>query len=327
MDSKHEQDAKPTWSNGSGVQGPRLSRKLWLIVCTVLVIILITSREHLGPSREQHQPIPDIIWQVFLEPTAPPERMQTPLKSWLELNPDHEYTLLRGEGAASIRARLYKDYPQIHAALSDLTPLAFRIDILRYALLAMYGGVYSDIDVTALKPISTWIPPQFAEKTRVVLGVEYDELNAVSRWPGLMYSFQLCQWTMMTAPNHELLWSVANMSSYAVLDLADELGLKEGYNTTDLGKNFQKIVMETTGPVVWTAAVLRYLRKYYDPALTYRNLSGISEPALFHDVLILPIDAFGTGQPHSGASREGSSDALVRHHFWGSWKPSDEWGS
>ena len=33
--------------------------------------------------------------------------------------------------------------------------------------------------------------------------------------------------------------------------------------------------------------------------ISYLNITGMTEPRLFGDVLVLPIDGFGAGQPHS----------------------------
>ena len=53
------------------------------------------------------------------------------------------------------------------------------------------------------------------------------------------------------------------------------------------------------------------------------NLTGLKSPRLFGDVLVLPIDAFASGVPHSGASPFGSGEAFVTHQFQGSWRGGD----
>ena len=56
--------------------------------------------------------------------------------------------------------------------------------------------------------------------------------------------------------------------------------------------------------------------------VTYLNFTGMKEPRLFGDILILPVDGFATGQGHSGASNHGEDPptAMVRHQWKGSWK-------
>ncbi|KAK5083383.1 hypothetical protein LTR70_008261 [Exophiala xenobiotica] len=117
----------------------------------------------------------------------------------------------------------------------------------------------------------------------------------------------------MAAPGHEVLRTVVDRAAYAAMDLAD----KESSDLSGLGLGE---VIATTGPGIWTAVILEYLRKKLRPDLQYRDFSNITEPTLFDDILVLPINAFATGQEHSGSIRAGSPDALARHAFRGSWK-------
>lgn len=54
----------------------------------------------------------------------------------------------------------------------------------------------------------------------------------------------------------------------------------------------------------------------------YKNFTGMKEARHFGDVLILPIDGFGTGQPHSNYRSDGGDDVYARHMFRGLWKHS-----
>lgn len=320
QDLKWQFDARSFWLGRSPSVNSFRPPRVWLLICALLGGILLVSQIHFTPSKKHHQTIPNLVWQVYMDPTGAPENFYPMMHSWQELNPEHHYTLLDQQSVDSMRDELVKDYPHIYAALSHSTLLVFRSDVLRYALLAMYGGVYADIDVNARKPISSWIPPHLADKARVVVGIEYDALNGTSEFP---HSVTFCQWTMMTAPNHEIMWSAASTSAYAVLDHKDRLRYKD-LGPVNTGMPFRTLVVETTGPIQFTNVVLGYLRKHYDPTLTYGNFSGITEPTLFHDVLILPINAFGTGQEHSGSIREGSPDALIQHTWAGSWVHFDD---
>ncbi|KAL9069922.1 MAG: hypothetical protein Q9161_005236 [Pseudevernia consocians] len=51
-----------------------------------------------------------------------------------------------------------------------------------------------------------------------------------------------------------------------------------------------------------------------------QNLTGMTESKLVGDVLILPINAFGSGQMHSKSGSPNENTALVQHLFKGSWK-------
>lgn len=61
-----------------------------------------------------------------------------------------------------------------------------------------------------------------------------------------------------------------------------------------------------------------------DPKLRgLKELSGMKEPRLIGDILVLTIDGFGMGQPHSHSTADGSipDAALAKHGFRHSWLP------
>ena len=72
--------------------------------------------------------------------------------------------------------------------------------------------------------------------------------------------------------------------------------------------------------------VFDYLRDANPGVVTnLRNFSYMTEPALYGDVLVLPIDGFGIGQVHSNSSSGKPpfpDSALVKHNFRGGWKTS-----
>ncbi|KAJ5356939.1 hypothetical protein N7517_011548 [Penicillium concentricum] len=94
------------------------------------------------------------------------------------------------------------------------------------------------------------------------------------------------------------------------------------------GTTFSKLcpniseVMELTRPFAWRDVVFRQLQKYKPDLLSLTDLSGLKEPRLVGDILVLPIDGFGMGQRHSNSTSDGSTpeDAYVQHKFQGSWK-------
>ncbi len=67
------------------------------------------------------------------------------------------------------------------------------------------------------------------------------------------------------------------------------------------------------GGVVWTRAVLKTLSEGTGTEVGWRNLTGMTEPRVFGDVLVLPVNGFGTERLRSGGRRDGGRGALVRH--------------
>ena len=294
-------------------------------ICLFLLIVCLHDSETLTQFffvKTQKTPIPKLIWQIFLDENGPPGHLKPARQSWSALNPDHALELIDRPGLSFWLGNYLRDRPHLRRVLADSTPRVFKADILRYILLAQYGGVYTDVDVMALKPVATWIPEEYQGLAELVVGIEYDQLDWDGRWPGLEHSVQFCQWTMMAAPGHEVLRTIVDRATYAVLDLAD----KQSSDLGSLNLTNNDDVIATTGPGIWTAVILEYLRKKSNGVdLQYRDFSNLTKPTLLEDVLLLPVNAFATGQEHSGSVHEGSPDALVRHAFSGSWKEDDQY--
>ena len=190
--------------------------------------------------------------------------------------------------------------------------------MLRYMLLSVHGGVYTDTDTVALRPIADWIPRELRGRVRLVVGVEFDRRDG-GGWVDISHWVQFCQWTIAAAPGHRVPGAMLGR----ILQTLEELQLAHGGTPPlrDLTPTSFE-VMSSTGPAAWTDVVFAALREH-DPSLeTTRDLSFMRRPTLFGDILVLPIDGFGMGQPHSESTNDGSvpEDALVRHLFHGSWR-------
>ena len=193
---------------------------------------------------------------------------------------------------------------------------AMKSDILRYLLLFVYGGIYSDLDTAILRPIAEWIPMELQDHVRLLIGIEYDR-RTDSAYPGMAYWVQFCQWTIAATPGHTILRDMIAHSLESIEDLAKTYGRSiEELDPTD------DEVARATGPVGWTEVCFNHMQKV-DPSLQFlEDLSLMGELRLVGDVLVLGINSFGMGQPHSGSQRDGTPphQALVRHLFHGSWK-------
>lgn len=157
-----------------------------------------------GFERRGHH-IPAKIWQVmFVKPHtdtadgAPSydfDADKVPYThSWVARNPDWQYTLVGTEGANRfVRKHFAHDerVKRIHFGLRNHGP---RSDIMRYLLMLVEGGVYSDTDVTCIKPVDQWIPPRWRDKVRAVVGIEGDSMGQ-GIIPGMLWDVQFGQWT------------------------------------------------------------------------------------------------------------------------------------
>lgn len=262
-------------------------------------------------SRLPH--IPPKIFQIFTSFSS--EAMEPyiyNINSWIVHSPSHTYSILDGAGALSIISKLSKS--PVHAHILPLfysmSRRVVRADFLRYLVLAVEGGVYSDIDTELVKPIHDWVPDEFRNRTRLIIGLEADQSPPI---PGTTYEVQFCQWTLAATAGHPVLWRMVDR----ILEHVKQRPFQDPLPDVDFSNDE---VLGITGPAGWTEVVYEYLDSILDEKLTWENLTGMREPRLYGDVLILPIDGFATGAPHSGASTETADGTLVKHQFTGAWK-------
>ena len=258
--------------------------------------------------------IPTRIWQIFFG-YSPLADFRDPLETWIEKNQDYSYTLVSNDGGNDF---VRKHYALRHDILSPFLDLRFpilRSDLLRYLLLESEGGVYTDLDTACMKPVRDWVPEELRSKVHAIVGIEYDQRED-EPYVGMSGTrLQFCQWTMAASKGHPLMQKVVK----SVVQALHALARRHGRAIRDLEPSDDEVV-EVTGPTIWTRAVMESLSEATGTSMSYVNVTGIKEPKLFGDILVLPIDGFGAGQPHSGSTREGDADAYARHLFKGSWK-------
>jgi mannosyltransferase OCH1-like enzyme len=109
-----------------------------------------------------------------------------------------------------------------------------KADLWRYLILATDGGVYSDVDSQCCSPIDSWASNVEKKGQHVLLvGLENDG--------------DFCQWTIAATAEHPAMKHVCEF-------LVDRWKIK-GIDTHD--PNF---VHATTGPSIWTEALIDYLK-------------------------------------------------------------------
>ncbi|KAI0021681.1 alpha-1,6-mannosyltransferase Och1 [Xylariomycetidae sp. FL0641] len=271
-------------------------------------------------------PIPSAIWQIFLPPTrhSDPFRIDpgvlSDTSSWLAMNPDYTYTLVGEEGANQFVENHFGDNEELLRIYRALTNPGLKSDLLRYLMLSEVGGTYTDIDTIALKPIDDWVPDALRPLVRVIVGIEYDKLDSELGWVDIPHVLQFCQWTIAAAPGHPLFSAMVDRALASLRELASK------YDTT-IGElqltSFE--TMNSTGPAAWTDVVFRQLQLEDRNLLHLADLSGLPRPRLYGDILVMPIDSFGMGQPHSHSTNDGSipDTALLQHNFRGSWRDNE----
>lgn len=217
----------------------------------------------------------------------------------------------------------YADEPKVIATYEALWNTGMKSDLLRYLVLNIEGGVYADIDTRALKPIDKWVPSYLRSRIRLVAGIEFDRLGG-GAWAGMPHYVQFGQWTFAGAPGHPVFRKLIDRAVQGVEDLAKA----HGVTIQELRPNKHTDVVNTTGPIAFTDVILEEITKADPDTTDMEQLSPMNENVVIGDMLLLPIDAFGMGQQHSGSTHDGSvpKNALVEHLFWGHWGKGDQMG-
>lgn len=119
----------------------------------------------------------------------------------------------------------------------------------------------------------------------------------------------------MAKPGHMFL----EITVERVMERLKKLAQKQGSTMSEIKATYHE-VLDTTGPALFTEAVFEGLSYTTGTNFGSHNITGMTEPRLVGDVLILPINAFGSGQVHSHSGDPDSDSAMVQHLFRGSWK-------
>lgn len=257
------------------------------------------------------------IWQIAKTavPAQDPDTLGH-IQSWLEQNPSHRYEMTTDGSSQSYVLDTFAHKPEVVHHFLALQDPVLRADFLRYLFLYGSGGIYSDLDTICLRPFDTWIPAGFKNKTNLIIGIEGDSLGG-DMIPGFSYHVGLGQWTLAAKPGHIMMERMIE----SVLSGLTMLAERQNRTLADLEASYQNVV-DTTGPGAFSKCIYHELSLATGTNFTSSNLTGLTEPRLIEDVLILPVTAFANGVPHSNAKGPEDEGALVQHLFHGSWKAS-----
>ncbi|GKZ34990.1 membrane-bound alpha-1,6-mannosyltransferase Initiation-specific [Aspergillus brasiliensis] len=266
---------------------------------------------------------PAFIWQTWkYAPSSMffSESLRDPESSWSELHPGFVHEVVPDDTQRHLIKYLYGAVPDVFEAYDSMPLPVLKADFFRYLILLARGGIYSDIDTTALKPASDWLPAELDLATvGAVVGIEADpDRPDWHDW----YSrrIQFCQWTIQAKPGHPIMRDIVSYITEETLRMKKAGILKTG--------KMDKTVMEFTGPGAWTDAVFRYFNDpdYFniEPGstlnITYEDFTGQEGYKKVGDVVVLPITSFSPGVHQMGAGDVDHPMAFVKHHFEGTWK-------
>ncbi|CAD6575672.1 MAG: membrane-bound alpha-1,6- mannosyltransferase Initiation-specific [Tremellales sp. Tagirdzhanova-0007] len=278
-------------------------------------------------------------------------------QAWVNLNKPDGWALnfLNDTAAARWVTAHFAD-SDIEWAWNYMHRGVLRADLLRYLLLLVEGGVYSDIDTLPLRPIEQWghTNPEYLDisatdgkswrslltaSPAVIVAIDVDVHSHPDWAKGWPRPLGICQWTISSAPSHPIFldavrrvvnstriveaWENLRAQNISRIEKARPPGWQ--YQVTQLlsmRRSRAMNVMEWTGPGLFTDAVLAFLLTRYH--VTWHRLRGLDHPLRVGDVMILPITAFSPGgEPDFRAETSESPQANVVHGFRASWKQED----
>lgn len=235
--------------------------------------------------------------------------------SWTELHPGFVHEVVTDNAAVNVLKHLFSAVPDVVEAYLAMPRPVLKADFFRYLILLARGGIYTDMDTSALKSAVDWIPANVPRDTfGMVIGIEADpDREDWADW----YSrrIQFCQWTIQSKPGHPILREI-------VAKITEETLRRMKLGT--LASEHVHDVVDFTGPAIWTDTVLDFFNDpmYFDMVASQRNISwreftGMTEPKRVGDVIVLPITSFSPGVEQMGAKSVEDPMAFVRHWFEG----------
>ena len=260
---------------------------------------------------------PAYIWQTWKVTPASgdfSENFRGAEASWTEKHPGFVHEVVTDKAAVLLMRHLYASVPEVVEAYNALPVPVLRADFFRYLILLARGGIYSDIDTTALKSTTEWIPDEVPRSSLgLIVGIEADpDRTDWKDW----YSrrIQFCQWTIQAKSGHPVLRDVVATIT------EDTLRMKKlGILKVD---KMDKSIVEFTGPAVWTDTIFNYFNNptYYKmdgKNITWEAFAGMETAKKVGDVVILPITSFSPGVGQMGSKEPDDPMAFVRHDFEG----------
>ncbi|KAE8152024.1 nucleotide-diphospho-sugar transferase [Aspergillus avenaceus] len=248
------------------------------------------------------------------------EQLRSAEATWTELHPGFVHQVVPDDTQRYLIKYLYSAIPDVFEAYNSLPLPVLKADFFRYLILLARGGIYSDIDTSALQPASDWLPSEYDLSTvGFVVGIEADpDRPDWHDW----YSrrIQFCQWTIQSKPGHPILRDIVAYITEETLRMKKTGILKVG--------KMDKTIVEYTGPAAWTDAIFRYFNNpdYFniEPGsthnVTYEDFTNQKEWKKVGDVVVLPITSFSPGVMQMGAEDVDHPMAFVKHDFEGTWK-------
>lgn len=277
-------------------------------------------------STQTYEDIADLPFPFKLWQTAPDkivkraDDVRNYQQSWFKQNPLLRHEVVRDASADAYVRDKFAHRPDIVELYTKLPQslVILKADLFRYLVLIADGGIYADIDVSCDTDITTWFPKTYRDKVTLIIGQEFDY---AWRGEGRDLASQFTNWILMAKPGNRHLQMVVD-----VIVKKFEFISQRHHKSYDkltlgmLGGMGDANIINTTGPKIMSKVILQSLSLMLNATVDDRNISGVNEPRLLGDVLIMPDVAFAAPQARY---RKDGGPQLVSHHYFGTWKHED----
>lgn len=266
------------------------------------------------------------IWQTWkIDPLLFGITETVRATTWLKKNPNMRYEVITDASEMTYIEQHFGpralNRPDIVNFYRSVKMPIIKADLLRYLILYAEGGVYTDIDVEALKPFHRFFPETHDEQDYdLVIGIEVDEPHFKEHAILGPKSQSFCQWTIIARPGHPVFLRLVEN----IIKWLTDIARKQHASIGDVELDFDQVITGT-GPSAFTKAVLAEMnrsRPKTSPVITWDTFHNLYESKVVSRVLVLPVEAFCAGQGHSDSGNHGSRGALVKHHYHASNWPS-----
>ena len=327
-----------SWKS-TNIAVPRKVRKclpVYLVVVVVLLILLNLDFMALAPMKTLTKPpaplipgytFPQKIWQTWkIDPLLFGITETARAMTWVQKNPQMRYEVITDASDMTYVQEHFGpngfNRPDIVEFYRNIELRIVKADLLRYMILYAEGGIYSDIDVEAIRPFWRFIPKDHPETDYdMIVGVEVD-MPQFKDHPILGQKSQsFCQWTIVSRPQHPvMLHLIESIMAWMYKEARNQ---RKAVGQVSL--DFDQIITGT-GPSAFTAAVLKHMNEVErlrgGSKVTWDNFHAMDASKVVGRVLVLTVEAFCAGQGHSDSGNHGSRGAFVKHHYHASNWPS-----
>lgn len=163
---------------------------------------------------------------------------------------------------------------------------------LRYIVVEARGGIFNDPE--KIDSLGDPIIPLVQVYARAIVGIQYGQLDDTEPSRGQSDRIVFCQWTVTTKTGRPV-----PPDTIQAIVLALHRTEKQRESKVSHLQVPTKFVGLVNGPGIWSEIIMESLSSATGTKLSYPNITGLLEPRLFGDILVLPVDTLRMQSGHS----------------------------